>query len=282
MVDLCRQKNGPKMTKLRLNDGKRIPRLGLGVWQIPADTTARAVSGAISRGYRLIDGAAIYGNERGLGEGVRASDVARDQIFVTTKIWNDRQGFDQTLAAFDESEARLGLQPDLVLIHWPCPARDRFVETWRALIRLRDEGRVTSIGVSNFLPDHLERLIGETGVTPVVNQIELHPQLQQAELRALHDRLGIVTQSWTPLGGGRSFADPVVTAIASRVGKTPAQVILRWHVQLGCSVIPRSSRTAGQAENIDIFDFELTPEEMQALQRLDMSSRIGPDPANFS
>lgn len=270
------------MTKLKLNDGNRIPRLGLGVWQIPAETTARAVAGAISRGYRLIDGAAIYGNERGLGDGIRGSDVARDQIFITTKIWNDRQGFDSTLAAFDESEARLGLSPDLLLIHWPCPSKGRYLDTWRALIRLRDEGRVRSIGVSNFLPDHLERVIGETGVTPVVNQIELHPHLQQAELRALHDRLGIVTQSWTPLGGGRAFADPVVAAIAARAGKSPAQVILRWHVQLGCSVIPRSSRAAGQAENIDISDFTLTPEEMTAMAGLDRGQRIGPDPAVFN
>ena len=270
------------MTKLKLNDGNRLPRLGLGVWQIPAAATPRTVAGAISRGYRLIDGAAIYGNERGLGEGVCESDVAREQIFVTTKIWNDNQGFDKTLEAFDESEARLGLSPDLVLVHWPCPAKGRYLDTWRALIRLRDEGRVRSIGVSNFLPDHLERIIGETGVTPVVNQIELHPHLQQPELRALHDRLGIVTQSWTPLGGGRAFTAPAIAAIAARTGKTPAQVILRWHVQLGSSVIPRSSRAAGQAENIDIFDFALTDEDMAALASLDKGKRIGPDPSIFS
>lgn len=269
------------MTRLRLNDGKRIPRLGLGVWEIPADSTARVVSGAIARGYRLFDGAAMYGNERGLGDGVRAADVPRDQIFVTTKIWNDQHGHDAALRAFDDSEARLGMTPDLVLIHWPCPRRGLYVETWRALIRLRDEGRVGSIGVSNFLPEHLERIIGETGVIPVVNQIELHPRLQQAELRALHDRLGIVTQCWTPLGGGHSFDAPAVAAIAARSGKSPAQVILRWHLQLGCSAIPRSSRPEGQAENIDVFDFDLTPEDMADLASLDCGGRIGPDPAEF-
>ncbi|MEF3048771.1 aldo/keto reductase [Pseudotabrizicola sp. L79] len=274
------------MTRLRLNDGNRIPKLGLGLWQIPADTASQAVSGAIARGYRLFDGAAMYGNEQGLGDGIRAGmqagELARDQLFVTTKIWNDAQGHDATLRAFEACEARLGLLPDLVLIHWPCPARGLYVETWRALIRLRDEGRVRSVGVSNFLPDHLERIIGETGVTPVLNQIELHPRLQQAELRALHDRLGIVTQSWKPLGGGACFADPVVAAITARSGKTPAQVILRWHLQLGCSAIPRSARAEGQAENIDLFDFELTEAEMQAMAGLETGGRLGPDPVSFA
>lgn len=259
-----------------------MARLGLGLWQVPREATADCVAGAVARGYRLFDGAAIYGNEAGLGEGIRRADTPREQLFVTTKIWNDAQGFDATLRAYEESLARLGLAPDLVLIHWPCPTRGLYVDSWRALIRLRDEGRIRAIGVSNFLPDHLERIIGETGVTPVVNQIELHPQLQQAELRALHDRLGIVTQSWTPLGGGRSFDAPPVQAVAARSGKSPAQVVLRWHLHLGCAAIPRSTRAEGQAENLDLMDFALTEQEMAAMATLDRGARIGPDPARFA
>ncbi|MBN2629169.1 MAG: aldo/keto reductase [Rhodobacteraceae bacterium] len=270
------------MQMLRMNDGAKIPALGLGVWQIPADQTARVVAEAVGLGYPLVDGAAIYGNEAGLGDGLRAAGVARDRLFVTTKIWNDRQGHDDTLRAFDDSVARLGLTPDLVLIHWPCPDRGLYLDTWRALIRLRDEGRVTSIGVSNFMPEHLERVIGETGVIPVVNQIELHPEFQQAELRALHDRLGIVTQSWTPLGHGRSFDAPAVQAIAARTGKTPAQVILRWHVQLGCSVIPRSTNPGRLAQNLDVFDFALDAAEMADMAALDTGARGGPDPMHFN
>jgi 2,5-diketo-D-gluconate reductase A len=269
------------MPMLKLNDGNKIPCLGLGIWQIPAETTCESVSGAIGLGYRLIDGAAIYGNEAGLGDGVRASDVPRDQIFITTKIWNDRQGHDETLRAFDEAVARLGMNPDMLLIHWPCPDKGLYVDTWRALIRLRDEGRVKSIGVSNFGADHLDRLIDQTGVTPVLNQIELHPRFQQAALRSLHDRLGIVTQSWTPLGKGGVFdAAPVIQA-AGRTGKTPAQVILRWHVQLGLSAIPRSTNPGRQAQNNDIFDFALTDDEMGAIASLDDGTRLGPDPATF-
>ncbi len=269
------------MPMLRLNDGNKIPNLGLGTWQIPEETTAETVTAALDLGYRLIDGAAIYGNEAGLGAGIRASDVPRDQIFVTTKIWNDRQGHDETLRAFDEGVARLGMEPDLVLIHWPCPAKDLYVNTWRALIRLREDGRVKSIGVSNFGADHLERIIGETGVTPVVNQIELHPQMQQTGLRALHDRLGIVTQSWTPLGKGNCFGAEPVARAAERSGKTPAQVILRWHVQQGCSAIPRSTNPGRLAQNANIFDFALTEDEMSAIANLDVGTRLGPDPLTF-
>jgi 2,5-diketo-D-gluconate reductase A len=269
------------MTVLKLNDGNRIPALGLGIWQIPADQTGNVVCSAIGMGYGLIDGAAIYGNEEGLGEGLRRAGVARDQVFVTTKIWNDRQGHDETLIAFDESVARLGVAPDLLLIHWPCPAKGLYLDTWRAMIRLRDEGRVKSIGVSNFMADHLERVIGETGVMPVLNQIELHPDFQQTELRALHDRLGIVTQSWTPLGNGRAFDAPEVRAIAARTGKTPAQVILRWHLQLGCAVIPRSTDAGRLAQNIALFDFALTDEDMAAMATLDKGARGGPDPVSF-
>ncbi|WP_103258613.1 aldo/keto reductase [Tabrizicola aquatica] len=268
--------------RLRLNDGHSIPQLGLGVWQVPAASTAATVAQALGLGYRLIDGAAIYGNEEGLGAGVRDSDVPRDEIFVTTKVWNDDQGYDATLRAVEASLARLGMERvELCLIHWPVPAKDRYLDTWRALIRLREEGRVRSIGVSNFMGQHLERLVQETGVVPVLNQIELNPRLQQAELRALHDRMGIVTQSWTPLGQGRSFDAAPIQAAAVRTGKTPAQVILRWHVQLGLSVIPRSTRAEGQAENLDLFGWELLPEEMAAIATLDEGSRCGPDPLTF-
>lgn len=268
---------------IRLNDGHSIPALGFGLWQVPADQTARVTREGLTIGYRLVDGAAIYGNEEGQGEGIRTSGIPREQIFVTTKCWNSNQGHDAALRAFDASLKRLGLdRVDLYLIHWPCPDRNLFVETWRALIRLRDEGRATSIGVSNFQIPHLERLIAETGVTPALNQIELNPRLQQSALRAAHARLGIVTQSWTPLGEGRSFGDPVVQGIARRVGKSPAQVILRWHLQLGCSVIPRSTRAAGLAENLDLFGFALTEAEMSAMATLDAGERCGPDPDLFS
>lgn len=268
---------------LSLNDGRKIPQLGFGLWEVPADQTARVVREGLAAGYRLIDGAAIYGNESGLGEGLRTTDVSREDIFVTTKVWNDRQGRDETRRAVDESLARIGLdRVDLILIHWPCPARDLYLETWKALIDLRAEGRVASIGVSNFHEPHLQRIIGETGVVPVLNQIELHPRLQQASLRSFHAAYGIVTQSWTPLGQGRSFDAAPVRNAAARTGKTPAQIILRWHLQLGCSVIPRSTRAAGLAENRDIFDFFLTDAEMADIATLDAGERTGPDPMQFS
>ncbi|MBA3909610.1 MAG: oxidoreductase [Rhodobacter sp.] len=270
-------------TRLRLNDGHMIPQLGLGIWQVPAASTAETVATALGMGYRLIDGAAIYGNEAGLGEGIRQSGLPRDEVFVTTKVWNEDQGHDATLRAVEASLMRLQLdRVDLCLIHWPTPARDRYVDTWRALVRLREEGCVRSIGVSNFMPAHLERLVDETGVVPVLNQIELNPRLQQAESRALHDRMGIVTQSWTPLGRGSSFTVAPVQAAAARTGKSPAQVILRWHIQLGASVIPRSTRAAGLAENLDVFDFTLTAEEMTAMASLDEGQRCGPDPMTFA
>jgi 2,5-diketo-D-gluconate reductase A len=266
-----------------LNDGRQIPQLGFGLWQVPAETTAETTATALRMGYRLVDGAAIYGNEDGQGEGVRRSGLPRDQVFVTTKVWNSEQGFDKAIRAAEGSLKRLGLDHvDLLLIHWPCPAKDLYLDTWRALIRLRDEGRAVSIGVSNFLEPHLERIIGETGVTPVLNQVEINPRLQQPGLRAFHAQHGIVTQSWTPLGQRRSFdADPVQAA-ARRTGKTPAQVILRWHIQIGASVIPRSTREAGLRENLALFDFELTEAEMAAMMTLDEARRCGPDPAAFN
>lgn len=273
----------PPPARLPLNDGHSLPALGFGLWQVPAADTARVVDQALGLGYRLIDGAAIYGNEEGLGEGLRRSGLPRDDVFVTTKCWNTDQGYDAALRAFDASLARSGLdRVDLYLIHWPCAQRDLFVETWRALIRLRDEGRATSIGVSNFHAPHLERLVAETGVIPAVNQIELHPRLQQAALRETNRRLGIVTQSWSPLGQGRSFDDPVIRAIAARLGRSPAQVILRWHLQIGCSVIPRSTRAQGLAENLALADFALTAGDLAAIATLDAGERTGPDPDRFA
>lgn len=267
---------------LLLNDGRQMPQLGFGLWQVPAGITAATTASALKLGYRLVDGAAIYGNEEGQGEGIRASGLPREKVFVTTKVWNDSQGYDAALRAAEASLKRLGLaHVDLLLIHWPCPAQDRYLDTWRALVRLREEGRALSIGVSNFQEPHLQRIIGETGVVPALNQVEINPRLQQPVLRAFHAAHGIVTQSWTPLGQGASFGAASVLIAAARTGKSPAQVILRWHIQIGASVIPRSTRTAGLAENLALFDFALTEAEMQAMADLDLGQRCGPDPAKF-
>jgi 2,5-diketo-D-gluconate reductase A len=267
---------------LTLNDGRSMPQLGFGLWQVPAAITAETTAHALRLGYRLVDGAAIYGNEVGQGEGIRRSGLPREQVFVTTKVWNSEQGFDTTLRAAEASLQRLGLAyVDLLLIHWPCPSRDRYLDTWRALIRLREDGKAASIGVSNFNQPHLDRIIGETGVVPVLNQVEINPRLQQPTLRAFHSAHGIATQSWTPLGQSRSFHATPVQAVVRRTGKSPAQVILRWHVQIGASVIPRSTREAGLAENLDLFDFALTEAEMAEMAKLDECARCGPDPDRF-
>jgi diketogulonate reductase-like aldo/keto reductase len=263
----------------RLNDGRSIPQLGLGVWQIADEQTAEVVRAALALGYRSIDTAAIYHNEGGVGEGVRAGGVPREQLFITTKLWNSRQGYDETLAAFDKSLARLGLDyVDLYLIHWPLPSIDKYVATWRAFIRLRQEGRAKSIGVSNFQPAHIQRLIDETGVTPALNQVELHPLFQQRAVREYGRAHGVATESWSPLGQGRLADNEVLRAIAAAHGKTLAQVVLRWHLQNGLVVIPKSVAPARLRENIEVFDFSLTPEEMRSIAALDSGVRIGPDP----
>jgi 2,5-diketo-D-gluconate reductase A len=264
-----------------LRDGNTIPQLGLGVFQTPPDLTAAVVKIALATGYRHIDTAAIYVNEVGVGEGLRVSELAREEVFVTTKLWNADQGFDAALKAFDHSVQRLGVDYlDLYLIHWPSPRRDLYVDSWRALARLKEEGRVRSIGVSNFGADHLHRIIDETGVTPVLNQIELHPHFQQRALIETHKALGIATQSWSPLGQGKELADPVIGAIAARHGRTPAQVIIRWHLDSGLIVIPKSVTPKRIAENFDVFGFTLSAEDMDAIAKLDASNgRIGPDPA---
>ncbi|MER7599047.1 aldo/keto reductase [Streptomyces hydrogenans] len=261
-----------------------MPQLGFGVWQVPDDEAAKAVATALEAGYRSIDTAAIYENERGTGEAVAASGIPREELFVTTKLWNSEQGYDSTLRAFDASLERLGLDHvDLYLIHWPVPAKDAYVDTYRALEKIHAEGRARAIGVSNFLPEHLERLTAETGVVPAVNQIELHPQLAQAESRALHARLGIATEAWSPLGQGRGLLDvPALVAVARKHGRTPAQAVLRWHLQLGNVVIPKSVTPSRIQENIDVFDFELDPEDMAAIAALDEGGRLGPNPAEFN
>lgn len=267
---------------LTFHDGQTMPQLGFGIWQVPADAAADAVESALNTGYRMIDGAYLYLNEEGLGEGLRRSGVPRDEVFVTTKVWNNEQGRDKARASVERSLKTIGVEKlDLVLIHWPVPSQDLYVETWKAFVEMRNEGLMTSIGVSNFNADHLERIIGETGEVPVLNQIELNPELQQPDMRAVNASHGIVTQAWTPLGNGRSFEQDALTNAAARTGKSPAQVVLRWHVQLGHAVIPRSVKPARQAENLDVFDFELTDDEMAAIAGLDVGLRTGPDPSVF-
>jgi len=268
--------------RLRFHDGNSIPQLGFGIWQVPPTVAAEAVESALRVGYRLIDGAYLYMNEAGLGEGLKKSGVPREDVFITTKVWNNEQGRDKARASVERSLKTIGVdQLDLVLIHWPVPSQDLYVETWRAFIEMRNEGLMRSIGVSNFNADHLQRIIGETGEVPVLNQIELNPELQQPEMRAANARHGIVTQAWTPLGNGRSFEAEPITSAAARSGKSPAQVIIRWHIQLGNAVIPRSVKPARQAENLDVFDFELTDDEMTAISSLDAGLRTGPDPSVF-
>ncbi|HLU18890.1 MAG TPA: aldo/keto reductase [Pusillimonas sp.] len=271
------------LNTIPLHDGNAIPQLGFGVWQVPNDTVADAVKTAIQTGYRLIDTAAIYDNESGVGKGIRDSGIDRRDLFITTKLWNDRHGYDETLAAFDESMDRLGLDYlDLYLIHWPAPKIGLYVKSWEALIRLRDEGRVKSIGVSNFNIGHLQRLLDETGVMPVVNQIELNPRFQQPELRQYHAEHNIVTESWSPLGHGMLWDNPILQAIANKHGRSLAQTVLRWHIQLGNVVIPKSVTPSRIRENFNIFDFTLDADDMAQIASLhDESARHGPDPERF-
>lgn len=266
-----------------LNDGNVIPKLGFGVFQVPETEAFRTVTAALAAGYRSIDTAAAYGNEAEVGQAIRDSGLPRDEVFVTTKLWNSDQGYDSTLQAFETSMRRLGMDYlDLYLIHWPVARADRYIDTFRAFQALKSQGRIGSIGVSNFNRDHLERVIGETGETPAVNQIELHPSLAQAELRAFHAEHGIATEAWSPLGQGAELKDPTVTEIAREIGRTPAQVIIRWHLQLGNVVIPKSVTPARIQENFDVFSFELTTDQMTRITALDAGTRVGPDPAEFA
>lgn len=268
---------------LPLNDGHRIPQLGLGIWQVPDVDVPRAVGTAFDLGYRHIDGAAAYGNEDGLGRAIHASGLPRTDLFITTKLRNPDQGRAEALKALDASLAKLRLDYlDLYLIHWPCPRHDRFIDSWKALIEARDAGKVRSIGVSNFRAEDINRIVDATGVVPAVNQIELHPLLQQVELGAYGAARGIVTEAWSPLAhGGELLADPLLHAIADKHAKTAAQVILRWHVQAGRVVFPKSVTPARIAENAAIFDFTLDARDMAKIATLDAGTRLGPDPADY-
>lgn len=264
---------------LALNDGHTIPQLGLGLYKVPEGSVVDVVTTAIDAGYRHLDTAALYANERGVGEGIRRSGIDRDELFVTTKVWNSDHGFDSTMRAFELSMDLLGLDVlDLYLIHWPAPTQDRYVETWRALERLQTEGRVTSIGVSNFHPHHLDRLFAETGIVPAVNQIELHPWLPQREARAFHDSNGIVTEAWSPLARGGILNNPTLDLIAEKHGVSPARVVIRWHLQLGNVVIPKSVTPSRIAENIDVFGFELDDVDLAGIATLASGERTGRDP----
>lgn len=268
--------------RIPLRDGNSIPQLGLGVWQVPVEEAPRVVADGIKAGYRSIDTAEGYQNEEGVGEAIARSDVPREELFITTKLRNSAHARDAALKAFDESMAKLGIeQLDLFLIHWPRPAQNKYVEAWKVLVELQQAGRIRSIGVSNFTPEHLERIIGETGVTPAVNQIELHPAFQQRDQRAVMAKHDIKIESWSPLGSGRALNDPAIAAIGKKYGKTVAQTIIRWHLQEGLIVIPKSMRKERIEENAAVFDFELSAEDIAAIAALDdpRGGRVGPDPA---
>jgi 2,5-diketo-D-gluconate reductase A len=264
---------------ITLNDGNTIPQLGFGVFKVEPDKTSRVVSDALEVGYRHIDTAKIYGNEEGVGHAIKSSGIDRSELFITTKLWNDDQGYDSALEAFEKSLGRLQLDyVDLYLIHWPAPANDRYVESWKALEKIRESGRAKSIGVSNFTVPHLTRLLDETDVVPAVNQIELHPELQQREITTFGREHGIATEAWSPLAQGALLKEPHVQAIADAHGKSLAQVILRWHIQLGNIIFPKSNSRERIEENFTIFDFELSADEQAAITSLEKDGRVGSHP----
>ena len=260
---------------VELNDGRRMPQLGLGVWQTAAEDAAKVVGDALDAGYLAVDTATIYRNEEGVGEAIAGRDC-----FLTTKLWNADQGYDSALKAFETSAKKLKRDSiDLYLIHWAAPRRNTYRESWKALCRLKEEGRAISIGVSNFAEEHLREIIDDTGVAPVLNQIELHPDFQQREMRAVDDRLDIRTQSWSPLGQAKAIANPVLKRIGEKHGKSPAQVIIRWHLDSGLVVIPKSANPERLRQNLDVFDFTLDGDDMAEIGKLDRKDgRMGPDP----
>lgn len=269
---------------VKLTSGNDMPQLGFGVFQVPPDETRAAVSAALEAGCRSIDTAAMYRNEEGVGRAIADSGVAREDLFITTKLNNDGHGYDAALKAFESSRTALGLDYlDLYLIHWPLPAKDLYVETWRALLKLRADGVVRSVGVSNFQPTHLDRLADETGVAPALNQIELHPYLTQQTLRDYDASHGIATEAWSPLAkGGDLLRDDVITALARKYGRTPAQVVIRWHLELGNVVIPKSVTPSRIRENLDVFGFHLSDADVVAVSGLNRDARTGPDPDRFN
>ncbi|MFH8557717.1 aldo/keto reductase [Streptomyces celluloflavus] len=275
-----------KVPSITLNNGTAMPQLGFGVWQVPDDEAATAVGHALDAGYRSIDTAAIYGNEEGTGKALAASGIARADLFITTKLWNGASETwtrDSVLREFDTSLTKLGLDyVDLYLIHWPRAMRDDYLTIWRAFEEISESGRAKAIGVSNFQPAHLTRLLAETSVVPAVNQIELHPHFQQPDLRAVHAKHGIATEAWSPLGQGKGLlTDPVLVRLAEKHGKSPAQIVLRWHLQLGNVVIPKSVTPSRIAENFDVFGFELDDADLSEIAALDKGTRLGPDPDTF-
>jgi 2,5-diketo-D-gluconate reductase A len=267
---------------IELGDGETIPQLGFGVFQVPPKETQGVVERALGVGYRHLDTAAAYRNEGAVGRAVRASGLAREDIFITTKCANGDQGYEQATRALHDSLERLEVDHvDLYLIHWPVPAHDLYVETWRALIDLHEQGLARTIGVSNFQPAHLERLIAETDVTPAINQVELHPHFQQVGLRHEHEQLGIITEAWSPLAQGAVLEEPAIVEIAQAHERTPAQVVIRWHLQIDNVVIPKSVTPERIEENFDVFDFALSEDEIAAIGELDAGTRTGPDPDTF-
>ncbi len=271
-----------KVPAVKLNDGNKIPQLGLGVWQVPDDQASASVKEALAAGYRSVDTAAIYGNEAGVGAGLRAAGVARKDLFITTKLWNDRHGYDDAHKAMDESLEKLGLAyVDLYLIHWPVAGSTQFLDAWRAMEEMKEDGRARSIGVSNFTRANLEQLMEASKVVPAVNQIELHPGFAQTELRAFHAKHGIATESWSPLAQGGIAKEKVILDLAQKHGKSPAQITLRWHLQNDLIVIPKSVTPARIRENIDVFDFELSAGDMAAIDGIQEGARLGPDPEKF-
>jgi len=269
--------------RIELNDGTSIPTLGFGVFKVPAEEATRTVGEALRLGYRSIDTAWGYFNEEGVGAAIRDSGLDRDEIHVTTKVWNSYQGREKARESFETSMANLGLERlDLLLIHWPAPGNDLYVETWETFVELRESGRVTSIGVSNFEPEHLGRVIEATGVVPALNQVELHPYLQQRQLRDFHDLHGIATEAWGPIARGKVVDDPVLNEIGTAHGRSAVQVTLRWEIQHRIVTIPKSDHVERIAANLDVFDFELTDDEMAAIDGLDRNGRTGPHPTEMN
>ncbi|QMV01192.1 aldo/keto reductase [Devosia sp. D6-9] len=270
-----------EQTKVTLRDGNVIPQIGLGVWQVDPAITERVVTDGIKAGYRSIDTAEGYGNEEGVGAAIRNAGVARSELFITSKLRNGGHARDLALKSFDDTMKKLGIADiDMFLIHWPVPSQDKYVEAWKTMVELQKQGRIKSIGVSNFNPDHIERIVGETGVTPVVNQIELHPTFQQTKNRPFYKQHSIAVESWSPLGSGADLKNPAIGEIANKHGKSIAQVIIRWHLQEGFIVIPKSIHANRMQENIDVFDFELDAGDMTRIRGLDdPKGRVGADPA---
>jgi 2,5-diketo-D-gluconate reductase A len=267
---------------LEMNDGRSIPQIGFGVWQVPDDVVTDATLAALECGYRHVDTAAVYENERGVGEAIRRSGLPRDDLFITTKVWNTDHGYDATMRAFDASIGLLGLdQVDLYLVHWPSPATGDFVNTWRAVLAIQEQGRTRSVGVSNFHVPHLHRIIDEFGVLPVLDQVELHPWLPQSEVRAFNAQHGILTEAWSPLASGQLLDDPRLAAVGAKYDKSPAQVMIRWHLEIGNVVLPKSVTPERIRQNIDVFDFGLDEEDFALIAGLESGRRTGPNPDEF-